>query len=208
NDIDVYLSHLINDMKTLWKPGVEMYDAYMKEKFHLHAMIFCTINDFPAYNNLSGYSTKGKQACPICEDETSSQWLDNCKKNRVHGPSKIASNLMGLLLNIARKTKDGINARKDMVLWGIRLELAPVEIDKKSTFLPPACYTMSKAEKTQFCKCLHGIKVPSSYSANIKSLLWDDSRRLTLWEIEQVALLTLNEFYRVVVVPLNTTALQ
>nr|GFB56884.1 hypothetical protein [Tanacetum cinerariifolium] len=80
NDIDVYLSPLINDMKTLWKPSVEMYDAYMKEKFRLHAMIFCTINDFPAYGNLSGYSTKGKQACPICEDETSSRWLDNCKK--------------------------------------------------------------------------------------------------------------------------------
>nr|GEW11813.1 probable F-box protein At4g22030 [Tanacetum cinerariifolium] len=53
NDIDVYLSPLINDMKTLWKLGVEMYDAYMKEKFRLHAMIFCTINDFPAYCNLS-----------------------------------------------------------------------------------------------------------------------------------------------------------
>ncbi|GJV74721.1 uncharacterized protein Tco_1506305 [Tanacetum coccineum] len=80
NDLDVYLSPLINDMKTLWKPGVEMYDAYMKEKFRLHAMIFCTINDFPAYGNLSRYNTKGKQACPICEDETSSRWLDNCKK--------------------------------------------------------------------------------------------------------------------------------
>ncbi|GKA12413.1 hypothetical protein Tco_0691959 [Tanacetum coccineum] len=79
NDIDVYLSPLINDMKTLRKPGVEMYDAYMKDKFHLHAMIFCTINDFPTYGNLLGYSTKGKQACPICEDETSLRWLDNCK---------------------------------------------------------------------------------------------------------------------------------
>nr|GEY73606.1 hypothetical protein [Tanacetum cinerariifolium] len=91
NDIDVCLSPLINDMKTLWKPGVEMYDAYIKEKFRLHAMIFCTIKDYPAYGNLSGYNTKGKQACPICEDETSSRWLDNCKKNRVHGLSKIAS---------------------------------------------------------------------------------------------------------------------
>nr|GEY66157.1 hypothetical protein [Tanacetum cinerariifolium] len=79
--------------------------------------------------------------------------------------------LLWLLSNIPGKTKDAINARKDMVLLGIRLELAPVENDKKRTYLPPACYTMSKAEKTQFYKCLHDIKVPSSYSANIKSLV-------------------------------------
>ena len=57
-----------------------------------------------------------------------------------------------------------------MVEMGIRLQLAPEE-EKRGTYLPPACYTMSKAEKTQFCQCLHGIKVPSSYSANIKNLV-------------------------------------
>ncbi|KAJ0478652.1 hypothetical protein HanHA300_Chr13g0502381 [Helianthus annuus] len=82
NDIDVYLSPLIYDMKTLWSTGVNMYDAYKKENFTLRAMVFCTISDFPAYGNLSGYSTKGKKACPVCEDEdeTSSIWLNNCKK--------------------------------------------------------------------------------------------------------------------------------
>jgi hypothetical protein len=80
NDIDVYLSPLIDDLKTLWSRGVDAYDAYKKEYFELRAMIFCTISDFPAYGNLSGYSTKGKQACPVCEDETSSIYLKNCKK--------------------------------------------------------------------------------------------------------------------------------
>nr|XP_043637988.1 uncharacterized protein LOC122608988 [Erigeron canadensis] len=58
-----------------------------------------------------------------------------------------------------------------MVSWGIRLELAPVEKDRRRTYLPPACYTMSKDERTQSCKCLRDIKVPSSNSANIKSLV-------------------------------------
>src|ERR1044072_3996580 len=44
-------------------------------------MLFGTINDFPAYGNLSGYSVKGKLACPICEDGTSSLRLEHCKKN-------------------------------------------------------------------------------------------------------------------------------
>ncbi|XP_076886636.1 uncharacterized protein LOC143536558 [Bidens hawaiensis] len=71
NNIDVYLSPLIDDLKTLWDLGVNLYDAYGKEHFQLHATIFCTINDFPAYDNLSGYTTKGKKACPVCENETS-----------------------------------------------------------------------------------------------------------------------------------------
>src|ERR1044072_7468079 len=44
-------------------------------------MLFGTINDFPAYGNLSGYSVKGKLACPICEDGTASMRLEHCKKN-------------------------------------------------------------------------------------------------------------------------------
>ncbi|KAM6545672.1 hypothetical protein CsatB_026408 [Cannabis sativa] len=31
-----------------------------------------TINDFPAYGTVSGYSTQGYKACPVCEDDTSS----------------------------------------------------------------------------------------------------------------------------------------
>ncbi|XP_076941287.1 cysteine-rich receptor-like protein kinase 10 [Bidens hawaiensis] len=80
NNIDVYLSHLIDDLKTLWSFGVNVYDAYKREYFELRAMIFCTINDFPAYGNLSGYTTKGKKGCPVCEDETSSVYLKHSRK--------------------------------------------------------------------------------------------------------------------------------
>nr|GEZ00173.1 hypothetical protein [Tanacetum cinerariifolium] len=72
NDIDVYLRPLIDDMIDLWEIGVEIYDAYKKERFQLFAMIYCTINDFPAYGNLSGYGTKGEKACPVCENGTHS----------------------------------------------------------------------------------------------------------------------------------------
>src|ERR1051325_4571069 len=61
NDIDVYLKPLIEDLKILWENGVEVYDGYMKENFNLRAMLFGTINDFPAYGNLSGYSIKGEK---------------------------------------------------------------------------------------------------------------------------------------------------
>ncbi|GKA58505.1 uncharacterized protein Tco_0757693 [Tanacetum coccineum] len=74
NDIDVYLKPLIDDLIKLWELGVKVYDAYSKNYFTLRAMIFCTISDFPAYGNLSGYSTKGKKACPVCEEDCTTQF--------------------------------------------------------------------------------------------------------------------------------------
>ncbi|XP_071687302.1 uncharacterized protein [Rutidosis leptorrhynchoides] len=257
NDIDVYLQPLVDEMMELWSTGIQVYDAFKKEYFQLRAMLFCTINDFPAYGNLSGYSTKWKKACPICEENTHSIWLTNCKKlafmghrrelaenhpyrkkadlfdgtiedrklpapldgettlskvanikvvlgKKGFGPPKgiwkkksifwklpywkhlrvrhcidvmhieknVCESLIGLLLNIPGKTKDGIKVRRDMELMNIRPELQPKDIDGRSTkFLPPACYTMSKVEKTKFCQCLHGIRVPSGYSANIRKLV-------------------------------------
>nr|GEY31188.1 hypothetical protein [Tanacetum cinerariifolium] len=240
NDIDVYLRPLIDDMIDLWETCVEIYDAYKKERFQLFAMIYCTINDFPAYGNLSGYGMKGEKACPICENGTHSRWLTNCRKTiymrhrralhrhhpyrkkenifdgiskdrsmpklmdgyptlsqvadlnitfgkKVKAPPKhiwkkrsifwelkywthilvrhcldvmhieknVCESLLGLLFNIPGKTKDGVNARKDMLATGIRSELAPQETNGKKIYLPPACYTLSKAKKTSFCECLH-----------------------------------------------------
>jgi len=71
NDIDVYLKPLIDDLKLLWEEGIDVYDSYCQETFCLRAMLLCTINDFPTYGNLSGYSVKSHFACPICEENTS-----------------------------------------------------------------------------------------------------------------------------------------
>ena len=62
NDIDVYLSPLVEDLRKLWDEGVVVFDAFCKETFEMRAMLFCTINDFPAYGNLSGYSVKGHKS--------------------------------------------------------------------------------------------------------------------------------------------------
>ena len=80
NDIDVYLSPLIEDLRLLWEEGVDVDDAYTGDNFKLRAMLFCTINDFPAYGNLSGYSVKGHNACPICESNTCHHQLPKEKK--------------------------------------------------------------------------------------------------------------------------------
>ncbi|XP_027186063.1 uncharacterized protein [Cicer arietinum] len=80
NNIDVYLQPLVQELQDLWENGIETFDAYKKETFQLHAVIMWTINDFPAYVNLSGWSTKGQYACPCCGIETTSRWLRHGKK--------------------------------------------------------------------------------------------------------------------------------
>lgn len=69
NDIDVYLQPMIEELKELWD-GVDIYDAHSKSNFMMRTAIMWTINDFPAYENLSGWSTKGKLACPYCHKDT------------------------------------------------------------------------------------------------------------------------------------------
>jgi len=71
NDINVYLSPLIEDLRLLWNDDVEVFDTYEKVNFNLRVLLFCTINDFQAYGNMSGYSVKGHRAYPICEENTS-----------------------------------------------------------------------------------------------------------------------------------------
>ncbi|KAI5352661.1 hypothetical protein L3X38_005552 [Prunus dulcis] len=80
NDIDVYLEPLIDDLKSLWVGIRGVYDAHNGEYFTLRAALMWTINDFPAYGNLSGCVVKGYKACPICGDDTPSHRLKNGHK--------------------------------------------------------------------------------------------------------------------------------
>ncbi|XP_041000851.1 uncharacterized protein LOC121246677 [Juglans microcarpa x Juglans regia] len=54
NDIDVFLRPLVDELSELWEEGIHTFDAYNGQMFRLHAALLWTINDFPAYANLSG----------------------------------------------------------------------------------------------------------------------------------------------------------
>ena len=71
----------IDDLKLLWdKKGVPVWDEDKKETFDLRALLFVTINDWPALGNLSGQTNKGYRACTHCLDGTCSLFLKHCKK--------------------------------------------------------------------------------------------------------------------------------
>ena len=41
----------------------------------MHTVSLWIINDFPAYGDISGWSTKGSLACPSCNYDSQSRWL-------------------------------------------------------------------------------------------------------------------------------------
>ena len=74
------INPLIENLTKLWDEGVVVFDGYRNETFKLCAMLFCTINDFPTYGNLSGYNVKGHRSCPICEEDISYVQLKHGRK--------------------------------------------------------------------------------------------------------------------------------
>ena len=82
----MFLEPLIDDFRRLWI-GELTYDISTKQNFLMRASLMWTINDFPAYGMLSGWSTHGKMACPHCmenrkaftlENGGKSLWFDHC----------------------------------------------------------------------------------------------------------------------------------
>ena len=96
----------------------------------------------------------------------------------MHIEKNVCMNIVGTLLDIPGKSKDGMNTRLDLVEMKIRQELAPMFTGNR-TYIPAACYTLSKEENYRFCKTLSEIKVPEGYSANISSRVSLDDLKLT-----------------------------
>jgi len=53
------------------------YDISRKHNFVMRAALMWTINDFPAYGMVSGWSTHGKLACPYCMENNKAFTLTN-----------------------------------------------------------------------------------------------------------------------------------
>lgn len=78
--IDVYMRPLIDELKMLWDVGVNTYDISTKTNFDLKAALMWTVNDFPAYGMLSGWSTAGRLSCPICMEHSKAFSLKYSRK--------------------------------------------------------------------------------------------------------------------------------
>lgn len=98
----------------------------------------------------------------------------------MHIEKNVCESILNTLLHVNKKSKDGLNSRKDLQHMGIRPDLHPQERGKR-TYLPPAPHTLSKAEKLTFCRRLYNLKVPDGFSSNIgKCVSVDDCKIMGL----------------------------
>ncbi|XP_050248759.1 uncharacterized protein LOC126696012 [Quercus robur] len=179
--IDVYLELLVEKLRELWDVGVQAYDASSKEVFQLRAALMWTINDFPTYADLSGWSTKGELDCPSCAMKTESRYLKNGRKfcymghrwwldvdHDFHKDEKnVMDNILSTLLNLKDKTKDNYKACLDLADMGIRSELHLQRKSDDQYTIPAACFHMTSSEIDGFLQVLKDVTVPDGYASNI-----------------------------------------
>lgn len=97
-------------------------------------------------------------------------WANNILKHNIdvmHTEKNVCDSVLGTVMDIDGKTKDGIKARFDLQPLKIRPELHPRPLENGKYFLPGACYSMDNARKTMFLNVLKNLKTPDGYSSHI-----------------------------------------
>ena len=111
----------------------------------------------------------------------------------MHITKNVCESLLGTLLNMPERTKDGPKARADLKSMGIREELHANDDDdeakqdtesrrkgkkakKTEKDYRPACFSLSQEEIDQFFTCLVGVKLPYGYTGKISRYLTQRSR--------------------------------
>ncbi|XP_012846911.1 PREDICTED: uncharacterized protein LOC105966882 [Erythranthe guttata] len=109
-------------------------------------------------------------------------WAGNLIRHNLdvmHIEKNVCDNVLFTLLGVKGKTKDNLNARKDLQLLKIRSSLHPIPRRNGALYLPAASFTMSKHEKNIFCGVLKRLRPPDGYASNIsrhvqleKQIIW------------------------------------
>jgi hypothetical protein len=76
-------------------------------------------------------------------------------------------NILGTILDIKGKTKDNLEARKDLQEMGLKPTLHPFTVENGKIHRPPACHMMSNKDKANFLKVLRDVRMPDDYASNI-----------------------------------------
>ena len=89
----------------------------------------------------------------------------------MHLEKNVFESTVGLLMDIKFKTKDGPKSRTDLSNMGIRKEIHASKPVNGKVEIPGASYNLTRDEKMAMCRWLRGVKVPTGFSSNIKSLV-------------------------------------
>ncbi|XP_042387698.1 uncharacterized protein LOC121979771 [Zingiber officinale] len=96
----------------------------------------------------------------------------------MHTERNFMENVLSTILGIAGKSKDHLNARRDLKEMGIRKALHPTLMASGKERILPAKFTMSKDEKLVCCKVLKNIKLPDGIASNISKCVHLEERNI------------------------------
>ncbi|KAL0448087.1 UNVERIFIED_CONTAM: hypothetical protein Slati_1936600 [Sesamum latifolium] len=83
----------------------------------------------------------------------------------MHIEKNVFDNIFNTVMDIKGKTKDNLNARRNLKSICNRPEL---ELDEhRPNFMPKAAYTLSKEQKRGVCEWIKGLQFPDGYSSNL-----------------------------------------
>ena len=88
----------------------------------------------------------------------------------MHVQKNVFESLIATLMDTG-KSKDGLNAWKDMVQLNVMPQLHPVAKANGKYTLSATCFNLTLEEKRAICTFLRGVKVPTGFSANVKKLV-------------------------------------
>ncbi|XP_033514567.1 uncharacterized protein [Nicotiana tomentosiformis] len=95
----------------------------------------------------------------------------------MHIERNVSDNIVSTVMNMTGKTKDTVKSRYDLVDFGIRQGLHPVE-DGNNVLLPAACYALSPNEKLKAYTFFANLKVPDAFSSNISRCVNIQDKRI------------------------------
>src|SRR3954454_1180676 len=74
--LDLYLQLLKEELETLWKDGVNTWDAAAKEYFPMKVAVITMVHDYLGLGYFSGQMVQGFCACVRCMDNTTYRQLE------------------------------------------------------------------------------------------------------------------------------------
>lgn len=93
----------------------------------------------------------------------------------MHIEKNVCDNVLHTIVNEPGKSKDHLQARKDLREMGVRADAWPDEHER----FRPAKFTLTKPNKEIFLATLKKIKVPDGYSSNISRCVDVQARKVT-----------------------------
>ena len=94
----------------------------------------------------------------------------------MHIEKNICDSVVGTIMDVKEKTKDGLKARLDLQNMNIRHSLHPIEV-AGVLHCPGAPYNLS-SDKKKVCQFLKHIKMPDGFCSNLNPCVDVDQKKI------------------------------